>query len=89
MQDSADVPEPVATIIEERVHDMLVEFGVKVRLTVPAKPLTGATTMVEVAVVPVLPVTLAGMDETVKSVTVTGKEAELESEPLVANIIAV
>jgi hypothetical protein len=42
-----------------------------VRATVPVNPLTGATVIVEVAAVPAVVVTAAGLAATVKSVTVT------------------
>ncbi len=41
-----------------------------VRATVPVKPLTGATVMVEVAAVPALTATAVGLPVTEKSVTV-------------------
>ena len=41
-----------------------------VRATVPVKPLTGATVIVDVAAVPALTLTLTGFAVTVKSVTV-------------------
>jgi len=44
---------------------------VEVRATVPVKPFTGATVMVEVAAVPALTATLVGLAVTVKSVTIT------------------
>lgn len=43
----------------------------EVSATVPVKPLTGATVMVEVAAVPAVVVTVVGEAVTVKSVTVT------------------
>jgi hypothetical protein len=42
----------------------------EVRATVPVKPLTGATVIVEVAAVPAGAVTAVGLAVTVKSVTV-------------------
>jgi hypothetical protein len=42
----------------------------EVRATVPVKPLTGATVIVEVAAVPATVVTAVGLAVTVKSVTV-------------------
>jgi hypothetical protein len=42
----------------------------EVRATVPVKPLTGATVIVEVAAVPATVVTTVGLAVTVKSVTV-------------------
>ena len=44
---------------------------VEVRATVPVKPLTGATVIVEVALAPARALTLVGAAVTVKSVTVT------------------
>ncbi len=41
-----------------------------VRATVPVKPLTGATVIVEVAAVPTVVVTAVGLAVTLKSVTV-------------------
>jgi len=41
-----------------------------VRATVPVKPLTGATVMVEVAATPAFAATVVGLAVTVKSVTV-------------------
>jgi hypothetical protein len=54
-----------------RVHVRPAGETVEVRATVPVKPLTGATVMVEVAAVPAVVVTLVGEAVTVKSVTVT------------------
>ena len=42
---------------------------VLVRVTVPVNPFTGATVMIEVAAVPTVVVTVAGLADTVKSVT--------------------
>ena len=47
-----------------------------VRATVPVKPLSGATVMVEVAAVPALTVTAVGLAVTVKSLMVTVTVAE-------------
>ena len=47
-----------------------------VRATVPVKPLTGATVIVEVAAVPAVVVTAVGLAATVKSLTVTVTVAE-------------
>ena len=44
---------------------------VEVRATVPVKPLTGATVIVELAAAPARTVTLVGLAVTVKSLTVT------------------
>jgi hypothetical protein len=59
---------------------------VSVKLTVPAKPLTAATVIVEVA--EVATVTAAGeVADTVKSVTVKVAAAEWDSVPLVPVIV--
>jgi len=52
--------------VEDRVHDRLVEFVVTARVTVPVKPLTGATVMVEVPATPAFTVTLVGLAVMVK-----------------------
>ena len=44
---------------------------VEARATVPVKPLTGATVIVELAAAPARTVTLVGLAVTVKSLTVT------------------
>ncbi len=56
---------------------------VEVRATVPAKPLTGATVMVELNAAPANPETLVGLVTIVKFITVTVTVAEWESVPLV------
>jgi len=48
----------------------------EVRATVPVKPLSGATVMVEVAAVPALTVRAVGLAATVKSLMVTVTVAE-------------
>jgi hypothetical protein len=66
---SVGAPEPPATLIEESVQDKLVELVVMARVTVPAKPLSGATVMVEVPDTPAFAVTLVRLAVTVKSWT--------------------
>ena len=46
---------------EESVHDRLVELVVTTRATVPAKPFTGLTAIIDVPGVPALTVTLVGL----------------------------
>jgi len=60
-----------------------------VRATVPVKPLTGATVMVEVAAVPTVVVTDVGLAVTVKSLTVTVTVAVRVREPLVPVTVTV
>lgn len=60
-----------------------------VRATVPVKPWTGATVMVDVAVAPAATVALVGLAVTVKSFTVTVTVAEWDREPLVPVTVTV
>jgi len=66
-QESVDVPEPPTILVEDRVQERLVELVVTARATVPAKPFTGATVIVEVPATPALTVTLVVLAVTVKS----------------------
>ena len=56
-------------LVDESVHDKFVELVVAARTTVPAKPFTGATDIVEVPAILVLTLTLDGLAEIVKSWT--------------------
>jgi hypothetical protein len=62
-----EVPEPPVMVVEDRVQDRLVELVVTARVTVPVKPLTEATVMVEVPATPVFTLTLVGLAVIVKS----------------------
>ncbi len=62
---------------------------VAVRATVPVKPFTGATVMVEVAAVPALTLALVGLAVTVKSWTVKVTMAEWDRIPLVPVTVTV
>ncbi len=73
-----ELPEPV-TVFGEMLHEVLLIP----RLTPPAKPLTGVTAIVEVAVVPALIVMLVGFAEIVKSWTTNVTVTEWDREPLV------
>ena len=66
-QDSVEVPEPPGMLVEDRVQMRLVELVVTARVTVPVKPFTGATVIVEVPVTPAFTVTLVVLALTVKS----------------------
>jgi hypothetical protein len=44
---SDEGPDPPVTLLGVRVHERFVEFVVDERLTVPVKPFTGATVIVE------------------------------------------
>jgi hypothetical protein len=66
----------------------------EVSATVPVKPLTGATVIVDAAAELTVVVTLVGLAVTVKSVTVMVTVAVWDSEPLVpvtvtVNVVAV
>ncbi|TLZ67184.1 MAG: hypothetical protein E6K12_04015 [Methanobacteriota archaeon] len=65
--ESVELPEPPAMLVEDRVHDRLVEFVVTANVTVPVNPLTGATVMMAVPATPALTVTLVVLAVTVKS----------------------
>ena len=61
MQDRVDDPEPPVMLVEERLHVRLVELVVVDRVTVPVKPLSEATVIVEVAATPAFAVTVVGL----------------------------
>jgi len=61
---------PRMMLVGVRVHVSPAGDTAEVRATVPVKPLIGATVIVEVAAVPAVVVTAAGLADTEKSVTV-------------------
>jgi hypothetical protein len=63
--DRVEVPEPPAILVADNAQDRLVELVVTARVTTPAKPFSGTTVIVEVAVAPALTFTLAGLAITV------------------------
>jgi len=63
------VPEPPTILVELKVHERFVELVVTARVTVPEKPFTGATVIVEVPATPAFTVTLVVLAVTVKSWT--------------------
>jgi hypothetical protein len=69
VHESVEVPEPPVMLVEDRVHDRLVELVVTARPTVPAKPLRGAIVIVEVPGLPTVADTLVGLAVIVKSWT--------------------
>ncbi len=88
--DRVDVCEaPRTMLVGDRVHVRPAGETEDVRATVPVKPFTGATVIVEVALAPTTGVTLVGLAATVKSWTmkVTGADAELA--PLVPVTVTV
>jgi hypothetical protein len=70
VQDSVVLPDPVR-LVGETVHEVLFV----IRFSVPVKPLTGATVMVEVPAVPTFRVTVVGLAVMTKSVTVNATVA--------------
>ena len=67
IHDRAEVPDPPVMDIAVRVQDMFVELVVTTRFTVPAKPFTGTTAMMEVALTPAFMVEIVGLADIVKS----------------------
>ena len=67
VHDNVADPEPLVMVEDDRVHERVVELVATARVTVPEKPLKGATVTVELPARLVLPVTLVGLAETVKS----------------------
>jgi hypothetical protein len=62
-----DVPEPPVILAEEGVQERLVELVVTTRVTVPVKPLTGDTVIVDAPVAPAFALTLIGLALMLKS----------------------
>jgi hypothetical protein len=62
-----EVPDPPEILVEDKVQTRSVVLVVSARVTVPVKPLRGATDMVEVPLAPALNVPLVGLPEMVKS----------------------
>ena len=61
MHERVEVPAPLVILVEERLHDRLVELVVTARVTVPVNPLSEATVITEVAATPALAVALVGL----------------------------
>jgi hypothetical protein len=88
--DRAEVWEaPRTMLVGVRVQMSPAGETADVRATVPVKPLTGATVIVDVAAVPAVVVTEVGLAETVKSVTMNVTIAVAELAPLVAVTVTV
>jgi len=64
-----EVPAPPGILVEDRVQERLVELEVAARVTVPLKPLTGATVTVDAPVTFVFALTVDGFAAMVKSCT--------------------
>jgi len=67
VQDSGDVPLPLAMVLGVTVHDKLVEFDVTARATDAENPLTGVRVTIEVPAEPAILVTAVGFALTAKS----------------------
>jgi hypothetical protein len=67
VQERVDVPEPPVMLFEEKLHDRFVELVVTERETVPVKPFTGDTVIIEVPTIPWVTATLVGLAFIVKS----------------------
>jgi hypothetical protein len=72
-----------------RVHVKPAGDTDEVSATVPVKPFSGATVIVDVAAVPALTATVVGLAVTEKSVTVYVTVAVRDREPLVPVTVAV
>ena len=70
-------------LVEERLHDRLVEFSPIARATVPAKPFRDDTVIVDTPAAPTLAGTLVGLAVIAKSCTVKVTVTECDSVPLV------
>jgi hypothetical protein len=62
-----DVPDPPEMVVALRLHERLIELVVTARVTIPVKPFSGDTVIVELPVAPTFKVTLAGLAEREKS----------------------
>jgi hypothetical protein len=76
-------------LVGVRVHVKPAGLTEDVRATVPVKPLTGATVIVDVAAVPAGVVTAVGLADTLKSVTMTVTVAVWVIAPLVPVMVTV
>jgi len=68
-QERVEVPEPPAILVELNTQTRLVELVVTARVTVPVKPLTAVTVIVEVLAAPAFTSTLVGLAAIEKSGT--------------------
>ena len=67
VQERVEVPEPPVMLSGDGEHERLVELVDTARSTVPAKPHSGDTVMVEVPATPTLVDTVVGLAEIEKS----------------------
>jgi len=67
VQESVEVPDPPEMLVEDKLHERLVELVVTDRATVPAKPLTEPIVIIDIPATPVFTVTLVGLAVMLKS----------------------
>ena len=67
VQVRVDVPVPPVVVEVDRLHRSLVELLESESVTVPVKPFSGATVMMDEAAVPVVTLALEGVADIVKS----------------------
>jgi hypothetical protein len=89
VQLKVEVPEPPVMLVALSVQDRLVELVTTVSVTVPLKPSSGATVIVEVPATPTVALTVAGVAVRVKSWTVNVTLALLVALPLVPVTVTV
>jgi hypothetical protein len=75
-------------LVEDRVHERLVELVVTAKLTAPVNPFRGETAIAEVPLALTVAVTDDGLLEIAKSCTWTVTVAEWDREPLVLVTVA-
>jgi hypothetical protein len=67
LQDRTELPEPPVMVVGDNAQAMLVELAATVRVTVPTKPFSDDTVMVELPSKPTLTVKVVGLAEIAKS----------------------
>ena len=87
-QERMEVPDPPGMLVEVRAHASWVELVAVARSTVPVKPLSGATVIVDEAAVLTVVVTLVGLAVTLKSLKTKVTLVEFVVDPLVAVTVA-
>lgn len=89
MQDRTEEPDPPLTDVGFSVQERFVELVATDRVTVFEKPLIGDTVTVDVPALAAFTVTLVGLVETLKSLTLTVRVTECDRPALVAVIVNV
>jgi hypothetical protein len=67
VHESVEPPDPPLRLVEDRLHDRLVELVATARETVPENPLTGLIVIADVPAVLTATATLVGLAEMAKS----------------------